>query len=277
MIINPRMTPAPPLHARYGPYALVTGAAQGIGEALARALAAAGLQLVLVDRQADRLQSVAASISASTLATPPPRLLVEDLADPTAIARITTAVADLQIGLLAHVAAFTPFGDVLDEDPITLSASIDVNCRAPLLLTRALAPAMRQRGRGGVMLFSSLAASQGAPRLAAYTASRAYTLNLAQSLWSELSPHGVHVLGVCPGATHTPGFDSLHPAAAALRRVPTMQPDAVAREALAHLSDGPVHVVGRANRLANAVLTRVLSRRLANRVIAGNLRALYRR
>lgn len=259
------------LRLRYGPVALVTGAAQGIGEALARALAAAGLQLVLVDRQAERLKSVAGSLAGS------PRLLVEDLADPTAIARITTAVADLEIGLLAHVAAFTPFGDVLDEDPAALSASIDVNCRAPLLLTRALAPAMRERGRGGVMLFSSLAATQGAPRLAAYTASRAYTLNLAQSLWSELSPHGVHVLGVCPGATHTPGFHSLHPAAAALRRVPTMPPEAVAREALAHLAEGPVHVVGRANRLAHAVLTRVLTRRLANRVIAGNLRALYRR
>jgi short-subunit dehydrogenase len=259
------------LRTRYGPVALITGAAQGIGEALARVLAQEGLQLVLVDRQAERLRAVAESIGGS------PRVLVEDLSDPGAVDRIAAAVQELELGLVAHVAAFTVFGDVLDEDPAALAATIDVNCRVPLLLTRALAPAMRKRGRGGVLLLSSLAAWQGAPRLAAYTASRAYTLNLAQSLWLELRPHGVDVLGVCPGATRTPGFDSLRPDARVLRRVPTMQPEAVAREALSRLPEGPVWVVGWRNRLAHAVLTRVLSRRLANRVIAGNLRALYRR
>jgi short-subunit dehydrogenase len=259
------------LRRRYGPVALVTGAAQGIGEALARALGEAGFRLVLVDRQAERLNAVAGSIGGDV------QVLVEDLADAGAVDRIATAVEGLEIGLLANVAAIGPFGDVLDEDPAVLSASLDVNCRAPLLLTRALAPAMRRRGRGGVMLLSSLAAWQGAPRLAAYTASRAYTLNLAQSLWSELSPHGVDVLGVCPGATRTPAFDSLRPDPAALRWVPMMTADAVAREALARLGKGPVWVVGRHNRAIHAVLTRVLSRRLANRVIASNLRGLYRR
>jgi short-subunit dehydrogenase len=247
------------------------GAAQGIGEALARVLAEMGMQLVLVDRQVDRLRAVAASLGGA------PRVLPEDLADAGAVDRIAAAVRDLEIGLLAHVAAVAPFGDLLDEHPAALVASLDVNCRAPLLLTRALVPAMRRRGRGGVILLSSLAAWQGAPRLAAYTATRAYTLNLAQSLWSELHPYGVDVLGVCPGATRTPGFDSLRPDPRALCWVPTAMPDAVAREALAQLGRGPVCVVGRRNRALHAVLTRVLSRRLANRVIAGNLRGLYRR
>jgi uncharacterized protein len=259
------------LGARYGPVALVTGAAQGIGEALARVLADAGLRLVLVDRQGERLAAVAASLGGD------PTVLVEDLADAGAVERIAAAVEGLEIGLLANVAAISPFGELLDEDPAVLAASLDVNCRAPLLLTRALAPAMRRRGRGGVMILSSLAAWQGAPRLAAYAASRAYTLNLAQSLWSELSPHGVDVLGVCPGATLTPGFASLRPEPSVLRRVPTATTDAVAREALARLGEGPVWVVGRANRAVHALLTRVLSRRLANQVVAGNLRGLYRR
>lgn len=258
----------PPL-ARYGPVALVTGAAQGIGEALARVLAEAGFRLVLVDRKADRLHEVAASLPLS------PTLLTEDLADPGAVDRITAAVQGLEIGLVAHVAAVAPFGELLDVDPSALADSVDVNCRAPLLLTRALAPAMVERGRGGVILLSSLAAWQGAPRLAAYTASRAYTLNLAQSLWSELAPHGVDVLGVCPGATRTPGFDSLRPDARALRLVPTATAEAVAREALARLRHGPVWVVGRRNRAVHAVLSRLLSRRLANEVIAGHLDRLY--
>lgn len=270
-------TPAS-LRARYGPAALVTGAAQGIGESLARILAAAGFQLVLVDRQADRLHTVAASLTSLTIA-PPPRVLVEDLADPTAIDRITAAVRDhdLEINLLIHAAALAPFGPLLDEAPATLSASIDINCRTPLLLTRALAPAMRSRGRGGIVLFSSLAAFQGAPRLAAYTASRAYTLNVAQSLWSELRPHGIDVLGVCPGATRTPGFDSQRPDPATLRFVPTMSAEAVAHETLARLREGPVWVVGRSNRLTHAMLTRVLPQRLANRMIAGYLERLFRR
>ena len=266
------MTDWQAFRARYGPVALVTGAAQGIGEALARVLAEAGFRVVLVDRQAERLHAVASALGDASSV-----VLVEDLADAAAVDRIATAVKGLELGLVAHVAALGPFGELLDEDPAVLSASIDVNCRIPLLLTRALAPAMRQRGRGGVIFLSSLAAWQGAPRLAAYTASRAYTLNLAQSLWSELRPHGIDVLGVCPGATRTPGFDSLRPDPSALRRVPTMTADAVAREMLDHLPHGPVHVVGRPNRAAHALLTRVLTRRLANRLIAGNLRALYRR
>lgn len=259
------------LRARYGPVALVTGAAQGIGEALARELAAAGLRLVLVDRQAERLRAVAASVGGS------PRVLVEDLAEAGAVDRIATAVKDLELGLVAHVAAVGPFGDVLDEDPARLAATIDVNCRVPLLLTRALVPAMRERGRGGLVLLSSLAAWQGAPRLAAYTASRAYTVNLAQSLWAELAPYGVDVLGVCPGATRTPAFEALRPDPRALRRVPLMEPDEVAREALAKLASGPVWIVGWRNRVVQALLTRVLSRRLANRLIAANLRELYPR
>lgn len=261
------------LRARYGPAALVTGAAQGIGEALARLLAAAGFTVVLVDRQRERLHAVAASLDAGA---PPARVLVEDLADPSALDRITTATADLEVGLVVHAAALAPFGELLDAEPTTLAASVDVNCRAPLLLTRAFAPAMRSRGRGGIVLFSSLAAFQGAPRLAAYTASRAYAQNLAQSLWTELRPHGVDVLGVCPGATHTPGFDGLRPDPGALRWVPTMTAEAVARETLARLADGPVWVVGRRNRLVHAVLGRVLTRRLANELVARNLGRLYR-
>jgi uncharacterized protein len=259
------------LRVRYGPVALVTGAAQGIGEALARELARAGLRLVLVDRQAERLRAVAESLGGE------PLVLVEDLADAGAVERITAAVEGLELGLLAQVAAVATFGDVLDEDPAALAATIDVNCRVPLLLTRALAPAMRRRGRGGVMLLSSLSAWQGAPRLAAYAASRAYTLNLAQSLWAELRPYGIDVLGVCPGATRTPGFDSLRPDPKVLRWMPTMTAEEVAREALARLGKGPVWVVGRGNRAVHTVLTRVLSRPLANRVIADNLRRLYRR
>lgn len=264
------------LRARYGPWALVTGAAQGMGEAFARELARQGLGVVLVDRQAEPLHAVAASLAAGGGADRV-RVLVEDLSDRDAIDRIAAAVADLELGLVAHVAAMSRLGDVLDEDPAALQATIDVNCGAPLLLTRALGPALRRRGRGGVVLLSSLAAWQGAPGLAAYAASRAYTLSLAQSLWSELRPHGVDVLGVCPGATRTPGFAALRPDPGALRRVPLSDPAAVAREALARLGHGPVWVVGRSNRLAQAVLTRVLPRRLANRLMARQLARLYRR
>ncbi|MCX4242188.1 SDR family NAD(P)-dependent oxidoreductase [Paraliomyxa miuraensis] len=260
------------LRARYGPWALVTGAAQGIGEALARELVRHGLRVVLVDRQAERLQQVAQSLGSDRV-----RVLVEDLGDPESVERITAAVADIELGLLAQVAAISVLGDVLDEDPAALQATIDVNCRAPLMLTRALAPALRERRRGGVLLMSSLAAWQGAPGLAAYAASRAYTLSLAQSLWSELRPHGVDVLGVCPGATRTPAFEALLPDPEVLRAMPLMEPAAVAREVLARLSRGPVWVVGRSNRLVHALLTRVLTRRLTNQLMAHNLGRLYRR
>lgn len=254
---------------RHGPAALVTGAAQGIGAAIARSLRRRGLDLILVDRQADRLAALGRSLGAQTVAM--------DLAAPDAVTDLSVGLEGQPVGLVVHNAAISTLSPLAETDPEVLETTLAVNARVPLLLTRALLPAMLGRGRGGLLFLSSLAALHGAPGLAPYAATRGFTLSLGESLWGELQGTGVDVLVACPGATDTEGFRATDPDPRVLRLTPLATPEEVAEEVLdAFGAEGPTRLLGSANRAAEAVLSR-LPRRLAAQFMAANLRRLYRR
>jgi short-subunit dehydrogenase len=251
---------------RYGPWALVVGSAEGIGAGYADALAARGLHLVLLDRQ-----GAALAAQAARLRTRHPSLHVRELVvDLTDLARLTAAIdeiADLDIGLLVANAAFSVTGQWLDVSLADKLSHVQVNCAAVTVLVDRLSRSMVARGRGGIIVMSSMAGKLGGPRVAAYAATKAFDLVLAESLWSELAPHGVDVLAVLPGSTRTPGFEASL-ARTPPRQVYVMAPEDVVREALAALGRGPQLVVGRRNRLTDAVLQRLLPRRTAVRLVA---------
>src|SRR5262249_47218288 len=124
-----------------------------------------------------------------------------DLAD--TLARVGTRH---EIGLAIYNAAYAPIGALVDRALDDLLRVVDVNVRGPLTMARTLAPAMVARGRGGIVLVSSMAGFQGTPRLAAYAATKAFVTVLGESLWAELRPHGVDVEACCAGAIRTPGY-----------------------------------------------------------------------
>jgi short-subunit dehydrogenase len=136
---------------------------------------------------------------------------------------------------------------------------------------------MIQRGRGGIILMSSLSAFHGTTLVAAYAATKAFNLTLGESLWAEFRPSGVDVLVVCPGATRTPGWEQSRPKIEGFLAPPVMEPDAVVSEALEALGRRPLVIAGRANRRLGFFLNRVLSRRSAVELIARSMRRLYRR
>lgn len=257
---------------RYGPVALVTGAAQGIGQCFVDALVQRGLEVVAVDADADGLaRTCDRAREAGGCATP----LVVDLSNDDHAQQIDDATGDRDIGLVIHNAAWAPLGPFAETSAGDLAKSIDINVRSPALLARAFAPRLLERGRGGMIFMSSLASLVGAPRLAAYAASRAYTRSLGETLWTELGPQGVDVLVAMPGATRTEGFWASGPKSDGLAAVPLADPRDVAREALDALGDGPIRVLGPKNRLTEVLLNRILPRRLANRVVGANLERLY--
>src|SRR5579884_809162 len=178
--------------ARYGPWALVAGAAMGLGAEFARQLAERGLALVLLDREAAALEATAASIAAAHAVTVRP--VVVDLGRPDLVEALAGSIAGLEIGLLVYNAALGTVAPFLALDPSHTERMLDVNCRAPLRLLHALAPPMVTRGRGGIVLMSSLAGSFGSAQLAVYAATKAFALVLADALWVELGEHGVDVL-----------------------------------------------------------------------------------
>lgn len=245
--------------ARYGPRALVSGGASGIGAEYCRQIAATGIDLVVLDRDEPALDAVAGELRSA----PEPVDVVTavvDLARPgeQLLDEVRRVVADREIGLLVANAAWSPVGPFLDSALSGLLAAIDTNCRAPVVLMHELGARMAERGRGGVIVMSSLAAESGAAQVALYSATKAFDLVLAEGLWYELRDRGVDVIAIRPGSTRTPGWQSSQPPDAEFEGV--MEPEAVVREALAALGTTPSTPVGTDNRAAETFL-RSLTRR----------------
>ena len=253
---------------RYGPWAIVAGASEGLGAAYARALARRGLHLVLIARRTDPLEKLAAEIRARDGVEV--HGITADLASAETTARIAAEAARLEIGLLVWNAAHAPVGDFTTVDAGSLERVVDVNVRGPVALARSVLPGMTARGRGGIVLMSSMAGNQGTARLATYAASKAFNRVLAEGLWQELAPRGVDVIACTAGAVRTPGY-----AGAAGRDAPgTLDADQVAERTLTALGRGPIVIPGFVNRLAAVLLGRLLPRRAAIRIMAATTRRL---
>jgi short-subunit dehydrogenase len=237
--------------SHYGPSALVAGAAVGLGAEYASQIAAFGLDLLLLDCDATALNATADRIRAAHDIEVD--ALVVDLARGDLVEVVEAATARREIGLLVYNAAIGTVAPFLEIEPRMIEAMIDVNCRGPLRLARALAPPMVKRGRGGIILMSSMSGNFGSAQLAVYAATKAFNLVFADALWAELRAHGVDVLAVQPGSTRTPGWLSSQPATGEL--MPAMDPEEVVREALAALGKQPTIIPGEANRQAAAILT----------------------
>lgn len=157
---------------RYGPWALVTGASDGIGREVARQAATRGLNVVLVARRRLLLESLAREIESKSTRTV--RVLEADLSVAEQTVGVLDGTADLDIGLFAACAGFGTSGPFLDADAGTEAAMLDVNCRAVMTMTLAMARRMRARRRGGIVLMGSIVGFQGVPNAAHYAATKAY-------------------------------------------------------------------------------------------------------
>jgi short-subunit dehydrogenase len=174
------------LHARR---VLLTGATGGLGQAIARALAARGASLILTGRRADVLEPLAAETAG--------RALAADLSDPAAISPLLAEAGDVDI-LVAN-AAVPASGPVLEYTPEQIDRALMVNLRAPLLLARTLAETMVARGEGHLVFVSSLSGKAAAPGSALYSATKFGIRGFALGLREDLHGSGVGVTTVFPG------------------------------------------------------------------------------
>lgn len=221
---------------KYGPVALVTGASSGIGKSFAGKLASMGMDLVLVARRVQHLEALAQRLQQDygVRAT----ICPVDLAGPQAVHAILDATAAFDIGLVVSNAGFSLKGDHAANDPHQLTDMLMVNCHAPILLAHGFIPRLRKRGKGGIVFTSSVEALIGCPFSSAYAASKALVKSLGEGLWGELTPEGIDVLTICPGATDTEALARSGVDRTALKNV--MSPDEVAKLALENICNGPV-------------------------------------
>ncbi|WP_343755055.1 SDR family oxidoreductase [Deinococcus depolymerans] len=252
--------------------ALITGASSGIGESLARRLAAHGADLILVARNEARLSALAAELRGRCHVQV--HVLPADLNRPGAAADLHAAVQarGLNVDILVNNAGLGSYGEFRTQPPAEIDRMIAVNVSALTALTRAFLPDMLARGRGRVLNVASTAAFQPGPMMAVYYATKAYVLSFSEAVAEEVTGSGVSVTALCPGPVQT-GFQAvsqLHESdlLSGPARLTILSADEVARLGVQGMLRGQrVVVAGRLNRV-QTLLPRLLPRAVMTRLIA---------
>jgi hypothetical protein len=219
--------PDPPFRA------LITGASSGIGEAVARKLAARGFSLVVCARRRDRLEAIAADLASRHGAAID--VVDVDLASPDAAGDVARRALDGgPIDLLVNNAGSGAFGAFADMPLDAQLAMIRVNVSALVELTGRILPHMRARGRGAILLVASTAGFQPLAYNAIYAATKAFAVSFGEALAVETRGTGVNVITFCPGITGSEFFDAASHVGEAFRPsgALVMSPERVADHAM---------------------------------------------
>jgi len=257
------------LLSRYGPWAIVAGASEGLGAAYARHLASQGFHLILIARRKEPLESLSQElINRYQIKT---EVKVLDLRHTDEMVQYLNQNRS-DIGLAIYNAAFAPLGHFTEISEEDLYMVTDVNVRSALLFTKVIVNRYKTKNRpGGIILMSSLSGEQGTPRLAAYAASKSFNTILAEGLWYELKKDNIDVIASVAGAIRTPGYDVRN----ADQDPPgTLDPEQVVAKTIEHLGKRPTVAPGWINSLGKFVMTRLLPKTLAIRIMHNNTKSL---
>ena len=221
------------------PWALVTGASSGLGTEFALQLARRGHSVVLVGRDASRLESVAESLAPMGVDT---EVLVADLHHPSAVARVATRLKSTgrPIRVLVNNAGYGIHGALATSDLVEERDHLAIHVTVPLELTKAALPGMLERGEGRIILVSSVA---GFLSRGTYSAHKAWGLSLARSLNASHRRDGVHISAVAPGFTRTEFHQRMRMSVDAFPAVMWLRAEKVVRDALHGVEVGRAVVV----------------------------------
>jgi uncharacterized protein len=239
---------------KYGPWALVVGASDGVGALFAERLADEGVNVAVVARRQHVLDEVAAGIRERTNAET--RTFAIDLTDPDASQRIIEATDDLEVGMLVYCAGGDPNYQPFLANPVSAAEDLlQRNCLVLMRLCHHFAGQMVERHRGGIVNFTSGAALAGGRNMVAYGATKAFDMVFTEGLWVELHDKGVDVLGLVLGMTDTPALRKLEFERGRLASIDEVPEGAVTAasvvdEAFANLGNGPTIATGDDIRMA---------------------------
>src|SRR5881398_2334445 len=185
--------------------ALITGGTSGIGRAVANKLAALGIHVIVVGRNAERGKKTVAEIRAAGGEADFISSDLRDASSARAVAREAVELGNGHVDILINNAGMFPFGPTHETTEEMFDRVYSLNVKVPYFLVAELAPLMARRGKGAIVNLSTMAADYGAPGMSLYGSSKA-ALNLLTKTWAaEYGPSGVRVNAVSPGPTRTEG------------------------------------------------------------------------
>lgn len=229
-----------------GRVAVVTGAAQGIGEAIARRFAAAGARVVVADRQAEKGEAVAASIRAGGDEAV---AITVDIADRESVAALRARVRESfgPASVLVNNAAYIPIGPFLGTDPAIWERAVGTNLSGTYHCSRAFLEDMREQGGGSIVILSSVNGLRGQVGLGAYNVTKAGLIMLAQTMALEVARYGIRVNALAPGDIATAVIENVADQSAAQANIPLARygrPEEVAEAALFLASERSSYTTG---------------------------------
>jgi short-subunit dehydrogenase len=258
---------------KYGPWALIAGSAEGLGEAWSTALAKRGMNLLMIDNQEKKLTALSDKLSNEyDIQT---KTLIIDLADTGCISKMMEMLMDNECRLLIYNAAYSlikPFTSHTSEE---LDHFIKINTQSQIQLVHAFSNHLiANKQQGGIILMSSLAGMMGMQLVAPYAATKAFAWNLAEAIHHELKPHNIDVMACIAGATSTPAYLKTDPQYGRIKPK-VMDPDAVAEAALNKLGRKTLFIPGFSNRMNYYILTRLLPRKMASSIANKTMKKMY--
>lgn len=245
--------------SKYGPWALVTGASSGIGEAFAEQLAEAGLNLVLAARRVEKLDELGKSLGEKYGVEV--RSVKVDLASSDSLDILKAETDALEIGLLVNNAGRDMYGSFLKQDIDDSSDLVYLNSISPMRLTHHFGSKMTERKKGGVLFVASTAAHMPLPYMSNYAATKAYMLTLGESLHFEFKQNNVDVTVLSPGGTDTAITQEMIKEGVDMSKgPPAMSPEDVARVGMENLGKKVTVIAGKGNAIFAWVVKHLFTR-----------------
>ncbi|MCU0455865.1 MAG: SDR family NAD(P)-dependent oxidoreductase [Bacteroidales bacterium] len=261
------------LKQKYGSRALVAGASEGIGAAFSEYLAKSGVDLVLLARTKEPLEKFAAFLAESYHVNVKP--VCCDLSDEDTVKNLTDELRENTVDILVYNAALSFIGPFEEDTPEHMNRIAAANMITPMNLVRYYGEAMLKRGKGAVILMSSLAGFQGSGYLTTYASTKAFTRIFAESLWYEWKDRGVDVIACCAGATSTPKYLATNPGKSGFPAPRVTTPAEIVEECFRYLGNKPSFIAGRGNRIAAFFMQRLMPREIAIRIMGNTTRKIY--
>lgn len=256
---------------KYGPWALVTGAAMGLGAEFALQIARKGIHIIAVDNNKSALLKTAQQIEQQTKVTVRPIHL--DLGQTDFLEQLLPQIEDCIVGLLVNNAGISKIGYFIPQSADFLATQLHINTKVVLLLSHHFARQMQQRKQGGIILLSSAAGELSSAYNATYSATKAFDLKLAESLWAELRPFGIDVLGFMPGPTKTPGYIAQGGDGNGSM---VMSAQTSVQQALKALGKCPNYVAGGFGmRLGHYLITRLFPTKLRIKIVSDQIKKMF--